>query len=357
MNRVLITMITGLAVTAGVVMAGEETSWADKIKLGGDLRYRHEYKDVDEKVERHRQRIRLRVSASAEVNDALKVMVRLASGSDDPVSSNQTLDDFGSSKSLNLDRGYFAWSVMEGVELLGGKMAKPFICVSDLIWDGDYNPEGLAAKAEMGALMASAGYLWIDERSGDEDDGMLYVGQVAGQMDMDDISVLVGASLYYYDNLEGEALYDGDSFGNSTVTVGEGDDAGEVFATGFEEIEGFAQIKMNMGMPVTLYGQYVVNEGADDNDTGYLAGVSLGKAKAAGSMAVGYNYRDLEADAVLGALSDSDMAGGGSDIKGHKISAKYQIAKNWQLAAAYLIGEAAGSTDYNTLQVDLVAKF
>ena len=73
-----------------------------------------------------------------------------------------------------------------------------------------------------------------------------------------------------------------------------------------------------------------------------------------------YNYRELEADAVVGAFSDSDSFGGGTDGKGHKVSGKYQIAKNWQFGAAFFmndIGLEGSSKDYNRLQLDLIAKF
>ena len=52
-------------------------------------------------------------------------------------------------------------------------------------------------------------------------------------------------------------------------------------------------------MPLSLYGDYVENDDADDLDTGYLAGIKLGKAKKKGSWQLQYQYEDLEADATL----------------------------------------------------------
>ena len=60
------------------------------------------------------------------------------------------------------------------------------------------------------------------------------------------------------------------------------------------------------------------NDDADDLDTGYLAGFKLGKAKSKGSWQFQYQYEDLEADATLGAITDSDFMGGGTDGEGHK---------------------------------------
>ena len=56
---------------------------------------------------------------------------------------------------------------------------------------------------------------------------------------------------------------------------------------------------------------------------------------------------------------DSDSWGGGTDGKGHRLSAKYQILKNWQAGVTYFINDKKidDSTEYKRLQIDLVAKF
>jgi hypothetical protein len=106
----------------------------------------------------------------------------------------------------------------------------------------------------------------------------------------------------------------------------------------------------------------VVNQDAEANDTGWLAGVTLGKAKNVGTWEAGYNYRELEKDAVLGAFTDSDCWGGGTDGRGHKFMARYQIAKNVQLGATYFLNEkpiadSSKTHDYDRLQLDVVASF
>ena len=88
-------------------------------------------------------------------------------------------------------------------------------------------------------------------------------------------------------------------------------------------------------MPLSLYGDYVENDDADDLETGYLAGIKLGKAKKKGSWQVQYQYEDLEADATLGWLPILTSAGGGTDGKGSKFSAKYAIDNKWYVGATY----------------------
>jgi len=61
----------------------------------------------------------------------------------------------------------------------------------------------------------------------------------------------------------------------------------------------------------------------------------VNKAKKPGSWNFRYNYREIEADAVLGTFSDSDFIGGGTDGKGHELNFGYQIGKGSKLAASY----------------------
>lgn len=361
------------AAMLGVCMCGQvmaDGTWAEKVRVKGDIRYRHEIIDQDGKDSRTRQRVRARAEIAATISEELSAAIKVASGSDDPVSSNQTLDNGFTSKGINLDKAYFDWhpAATPGLSIIGGKMSKPWVMVKDLVWDGDLNPEGLAAlyTCEMNGitLMANAGGFWLDERKAD-DDTMLYSGQLAMEMKPGGAKVLVGGSLYSFDNMEGfTTLVDSeDGFGNTVIEeVGaDGEVESLAYANEFEEVEGFVAISAKAGdVPVKCYGNYVVNNDADEDDTGYLVGVKVGKAKDPGTFELDYNYRELERDAVVGAFSDSDSFGGGTDGKGHKVSGKYQIAKNWKFGAAYFINELGldgESTDYNRLQVDLIAKF
>ena len=114
-------------------------------------------------------------------------------------------------------------------------------------------------------------------------------------------------------------------------------------------------------MPVAVFGTYVNNIAAKTSeDTGWLSGTKFNKAKKPGSWEVSYNYRDVEEDAVVGGICDSDFVGGGTDGKGHVLGFKYQIAKNVQGGLSYFINEKnANDTkdDFKLLQADLIFKF
>ncbi|MCA1808405.1 MAG: putative porin [Lentisphaerae bacterium] len=341
------------------------------------MRVRYENIDKEGDAVRARERFRARLGVEAKVNDEVTAGIGFRTGGNDPISGNQTMGDGFTSKDIALELGYVAWApaVTPGATLIGGKMSKPFFQVSDLVWDGDLNPEGAALRYKLplgpANLLVNGAALVVTERSKDSDT-YIYTGQAGVDVKTDaGIKMLAGVSYYYYDNMQDFGVIDWtDSFkgyGNTVKTTR--DDDGKVtkavYANEYRELEFMASIGFDCpltGLPWNFYGNYVRNTEADDDDTGYLAGVKLGAAKTPHSFELGYNYRHLEADAVVGAMADSDSWGGGTNGKGHKLMVAYQISKNWTLGASYFINEAGirdgdTSKDYKRLQLDLAAKF
>ena len=75
-------------------------SWTDRIKIDGDFRYRYERIDPEGSDTRSRNRIRARANIRADVADNTEVGFGLATGGEDPVSTNQTLGGGGTSKGV-----------------------------------------------------------------------------------------------------------------------------------------------------------------------------------------------------------------------------------------------------------------
>lgn len=350
-----------LLVAAGAARA--QDAWSDRISLKGDMRLRHEMIDQDDQEEtRNRWRLRARVSLAGEVNEMADVHVRLASGGDDPVSTNQSLDDGFTSKDITLDRAYLELRPAEGIALWGGKTPMPFEVVKDLVWDSDLSPEGAALKYAAGPLFFNTAVWWVEER-GSTDDTLMYGAQVGGAVAASDtVSLTGGAGYFYWDNLAGfPPLYDEDGFGNTLVTLGDEETPEEVFATDYGVLEAFSKVSLKTALPVSLYGNYIVNTEADtDGDTGFLFGATLGKAQDVGTFALDYNYRDLEADATVGTYTDSDSFGGGTNGRGHKFSGAYQLTRNLQAGATLFLSTIdpdGEDIDYTRAQFDLIAKF
>lgn len=367
-----------LALAASSVMTvaqAQETkappSWADQLTLKGDLRYRYEMIDQEGKTERTRNRIRARLGAEAKPADDVKVGLRLStSEGGDPVSSNQTLGDGASRKDVFFDLAYLTWSPAsaKGLSLTGGKMENPFVTTSDLVFDGDLTPEGAAVNYTLGGdgldLLLNGGYFWVEERKDDKDDAVMAGGQVAAKYKADDLHALAGVGYYAFQNLEGYSIIGEKAFGNSTSGGEEDPVTGEVapllYANEFEILDAVAEVGLKLGVPVALYGNLAINQDADEDDTGYLVGFRVGKTKAPGSVDFNYNYRELEANAVLGAWTDSDFIGGGTDGSGHKVTLGVQLTQVLKGNVTYFMNEIGldGATkDYDRLQVDVSAKF
>ena len=347
--------------SSGIGKVNEKLAWVEKVKIGGDFRYRYENIDDENKdSDRNRSRVRARIVAEAQVADDWKVGLGLASGSDDPVSTNQGLGGGGSSKGINLDLAYFDWSGLENTHIIGGKFKNPFYkpAKNSLIWDGDYRPEGLALKYDNGTVFANAAYLYLesDDKAGSQDAESYWGAQLGFTTALSDTTQLIAGTSYYHIPVMGsKPFFDDDSFGNSLVLV----DGDEVYLNDYEELEVFAELKTKLGgLPASIFVDWVQNQDADDNDTGWSAGAKLGKAKKPGSWQLAYIYQDLEADAVFGLTTDSDFGGGGTGSKGHIVKGAYALDKNTSLALTYFINERGDlETDYDRLQVDLKFKY
>jgi hypothetical protein len=350
----------------------EKLKWLENINLSGDLRYRYESIDEqssgDWKAGVNRNRIRARLGLDAKVNDEWDIGLRIATGAGDPVSTNQDLDKSFSGKDLWLDRAFFTWhpAAMKGFDFVGGKMPNPFYAVghNQLIWDHDLNPEGLAAKYQRqlndsSKLYVSGGGFWVERASYTS---LWAIQSYLNHKFENDNYLIAGAGYYNYGNIKGQGdLYTpwaggttAKWFGNTTT----GSPA--VFANDYDIIEVFGEYGFKIDkMPVAIFGDYVNNTAASDKNTGWLIGCTFNKAKEPGSWEFRYDYRDLDADAVVGQFNDSDFVGGGTNGKGHWFGFTYQLAKNLQSALTYYLDERKNSYDdkYRRLQADLLLKF
>ncbi|MCJ7728768.1 MAG: putative porin [Sedimentisphaerales bacterium] len=295
---------------------------------------------------------------------------RLATGAADPVSTNQTLGDSFDKKPVWIDQAYFDWhpGTIKGFDFVGGKMPIPFYRVGNnqLIWDDDLNPEGLAARYELplsDTLKAyiNGGGFWVGHPdTASAADTSLWGIQGYLKNTFEDKSYLLGGMSYYnYGNIEDQndlaKVWKGSSsfFGNTSTS---GD-----YKYDFDIVEGFAEYGFKLAdFPVVVFGSYAYNTAAPSSiGNGWLIGTTFNKTKDPGSWQIGYDYRDLDSDAVVGQFNDSDFVGGGTNGKGHRFSFTYQLAKNFQAGLTYFLDEKKDSyeNDYRRLQADLVFKF
>lgn len=332
-------------------------TWADRIKWKGDFRFRQEHIDADNSSSRNRQRIRARTELTAEVLDTVDVGFGLATGDDDPVSSNQTLGEGSSSKGINLDLAYVNWQTpVDGLSLLAGKYKNTMRRVggNGLVWDGDLRPEGSAAVYKHGNWFGTAQVLWTEESSGD-DDSVAWGAQTGWQGNIRNMNLLLGAGYMNFDTEGEQVFFDGDARGNSV-------DAANNYLYDYHDVELFAELRLEVaGIPTMLFVDYVHNLDADDFDTGYAIGGNMTFNNNNHPWKLGYTYQDLEADATLALFSDSDFIGGGTDGKGHIIRGNYSLTKAIALGGTLFVNERGGnageSEDYNRLMLDIAFKY
>ena len=335
-------------------------SWAERIRWSGDFRYRYENIDEDGKDGRNRSRIRARPALEADLSPTLKVGFGLATGGDDPVSSNQTIGGGGTSKDIKVDLAYFDWNGLKDTHIIGGKFKNFLIrpAKKGLRWDGDWRPEGLGLVWDNDFIFAQALGTWLE---GDSKNGTEFAWGIQGGFNFktgDFGKLKIGGGYTVFDIAGRTPLFgEPDDFYGNTFVLNPVTGLLE-FAYDYKNWELFAEWKIDK---FTLFANYTQNTDVDENDTGYLFGAKYGSAKAKGTWDLTYFYEKLEADATVGLLSDSDFGGGGTDAKGHVISGTYAFHKNWNFKATYFINKinlaSDRNTDYNRLMLDLNFKY
>jgi hypothetical protein len=319
------------------------------------------------------------------------VGLRLGSGSDEPISQNQTLQDNASKKGIFIDLAYGKWTPVKGgdwtVSTTVGKMSNPYE-FSDLVFDHDYTPEGLAIQVsrnlgEKHVAKLNSGAFVLDELGATTQDPFLYGAQ--GRMDSkwsSKLSTSAGAAYL--------AIVNENALVNTAVpninTGNTRNAAGAplhdftpvvVDASATYKLESFPMYPG--AFPIKVAGDYIYNcgaSGATDNE-GWSAGITFGKAGKKGAWEVGYAYKWLGADAWWEELVDSDSGAfyaaslpnsglgagyfAGTDVKGHVFKVAYSPYNTITLSAKALllerINDGGTDSDMTRLQVDAQWKF
>jgi hypothetical protein len=117
--------------------------------FSGDIRLRDEPffgGPANESLDQNRERFRMRFNVNAKLNEDFAGGFSLASGDiNDPTSTNQTVGGFYSRKAIAIDKAFVDYTPHQfsSLTLIGGKFAYPWYN-TELTWDKDLNPEGVA---------------------------------------------------------------------------------------------------------------------------------------------------------------------------------------------------------------------
>ncbi len=343
----------------------EIPEWVEKINLKGDLRFRYQYESMDDDGDpsRHRWRVRCRLGAEVDVNEQWKAGFGLATGGDDPRSTNVTLDDTFKSLDVRIDYAFLQYSPHKSTIILGGKFKNPLWRAKDLLWDGDIRPDGIAAKFDFktgpAEIFFTPAFFVLDEYDADRDDPYMLAFQAGTKLKfMDNMYFTAAATYYVFEDVKGN---DFSEHGSGTNSV---DEDGNL-TQDYDSIAFDAEYGINLEGPVpciAVFGQYVLSD-ADDDEQGYLAGVKFGhkKVKKFGQWQVKYNYRDLERDAWPDFLPDSDFYGGATDVKGNEVEFKFGLAKYVTFGIDYYFNVKPLTVDtdrkQDLVQADLMVKW
>ena len=394
--------LSALVLAAAVSQTAQADSWADRVTLGGDFTFREQYLQYDGQPNNtvgktwnsqrafYNNAARLRLDVGAKVNDMVKVYSRIATNTSGRTST-VTLGDqpaaTGSTTTPNkfpigMDLAYALIQPADSTKIMLGKAVNPFWKAMDneMVWDADLTFEGASVKYTMDAgsikpYVNLAG-TWLERATpvaatGTNDaapaDTMMYGAQLGTTAKLGDTMELnVAASDYSFAALSNKPTIYGVTGGN---TMAKGSTT--TYGNDFNLLDLAADLSLDMGAPLTLSYDYVMNTQISDPSLnfGYNIGVKYGKLKDVGTWYVAAQYRAVKADAVVAALAESDFAHGqGSNIRGYKVSAGYQLMENTAIAANYWGTQyqvdgvnsnlGAGTGNYqNRIDLDLNLKF
>ncbi len=358
---------------AAALQAEKLSKWVDRITFYGDFRLRQEnFMREDPNVDRSRQRFRLRMTTELKIEDFV-IGVRLASGTGEQTSTNQSFSNLFSQKQLWIDRAYLQWRGLPWMTLTGGKMQNPFfwIYTTDLVWDEDVNPEGVAQNfnfklSDRFLLFANFGQLVLSEVRTDNNDQWLFGEQAGAQIGVSKNTkmTLAGAFYNFKNATKGSFGQNHVQDGNTRVPVTTGTPT--VLVNNYRVLNLTAEFASKIGsLPVALQGDYVKNlaDPKSGKDTGYQVGLRLGKASDPETWEFAYYYKLLETDATVADIADSDFGNGGTNRKGHIVWIGYSPTKALMFRTKFFMTKtedetlSPGKDRINRLQVDLAMKF
>jgi len=241
-------------------------AWADRIKIDGDIRYRHQadrpskdntppyvylgaegandngisrapdfaafnssgYATASTEDKRDRERLRLRLGLTAKVSDEVGVGVRLATGNTtDRVSTNQTLGQGFNKYQLLVDRAFIRLDPLESLTVHAGRMPNPWFA-TEMVWSDNLNFEGLAATLrrvpEEGTFVpfATMGWFPLREASKPARGSRALTGAQVGLSwePASRMRVKAGLAIYSYKNIAGQQDLDYITDGTQVTGVG-----------------------------------------------------------------------------------------------------------------------------------------
>jgi len=363
------------------VKAEKELDWLNRLSFFGDGRFRLEgfYQDKGSSANaRTRERIRLRLGMRARISDELEGVLRLASGDpNDPISTNQSLDNLFARKPISLDQWYLQFSPGQSFGL-GGWEWKPLtitagkmpitlwrpraIMNSEMIFDDDLTPEGMAETFT--PYQASDGIIrrfqinavqWLARESARAAESFIWGGQLVGNFQLlptTNMTVSVGDYFFAHQSLFAKERNTNSALkltnavrlksgkivpGGAPISPNSQDPIVD-YVSRFNILNASAQLDINTGYaqwPLALFVDYAHNvEARDGKDNAYWVGASLGALRNPGDLAFSAIWARTETESVMSYFSYSDFGrDGGTNVQGPFLRIDYLLLPRLTLTA------------------------
>jgi hypothetical protein len=302
----------------------------EALTMHGDFRLRYEHNDYgNAQPSWSRGVLRGRLGAAYQVNDAFEIGARLVTGDpDNPRTADFTVGEFAEDFEVSLDQAYATFR-RGGLTLTAGKFAKPFSS-TELVWDGDVNPQGIGGRYDYAATEQLSGrvaavYFIIDDNIVAGDSHM-QGAQLSTNWHPDD-AWAVDFHAAYYDYVLGplspevQSRARGNNIGPDGVSLLSDFDLLDII--GSVEYSGFGD-----RWGVRLVGNYVRNLGAAvPEDSGYGLDVFAGRLDRPGDFLFQYGYAQTETDAVLGFFSHDNIELA-TNYREHTLTVAYELMEH-----------------------------
>jgi len=312
----LISMGVGLLLYLMLFVA-TSSLWAqdNALNFSGDFRLRFEMTTKQQPTSnptilnpRYREVVRFRLGMNKQINDYIKFGSRLATGSaDDPNTADVTLGDFVNDLTVSLDKLYME-VLYKNLFLTGGKFGNPFLG-TDLVWDGDVNPQGVAGSITLPGseqiMPKFTGIYYVVDEQTINPDSYMWGGQARLSIRPNpDWSLTVAGGYYDYTI---KSLTDADAGDTRSNYLTFDADSNLIYLSDFNLIDVIAIIEypgMSERFPLKIVANFVKNNGAKANeDQAFAVDFFLGKASKKNDFRFQYGYAKSETDAVLAAFS------------------------------------------------------
>lgn len=374
--------------TSAITSAAEGTSlkfndFVKEVSMKGDFRLRYENRyrndqhnkaNASSSRSRHIARFRFRLGLDFKLPSNVVAKFKLASGTGEQVSTNQSFDNLSTQKGLWIDQAYLLWGPLEGLKLAGGRMNNPFWTpyTSDVIWDGDFNPEGTYLKYERigplnSKIFVNALQMVADEDSSGTQDQWMFGQQIGAETLLFEESKLTAAVAVHEWVNERTG-----NFGQPTVAKQPGNrvNASSTTLNEFRVLEYTGEYQTALrGIPLSFQGTFVVNNKSrllPAENHGFQYGAIIGKAGKPKTWEAAYFYKRVEADATVSDIADSDFGvAGGTNRKGHIFWVAYNPNKIARFQLKQFVTKAIEpslmalneANAGNRTQLDMVVKF